>query len=199
MKYLVAAAALALALPGAASALSFSGSWDVSGSALTDPGLVVRTDPTSNHFAFDLDDGRSKSLNLFRIWTDETSIQADDKVPNDLSVGFSVNGANGPLTGSVAGHSQWFSIFNTQFGSLTFGGPIDLDVGTGILSVALKGVDEFNKGLYGLKKGEKYGGEVSADFSYRENSPAPVPLPAGLGLIVAGLGALGFFGARRPA
>ena len=54
MRHLIAAAVLAVALPGAASALTFNGSWNVSGSALSDPDLVIRTSPASGTFTFDL-------------------------------------------------------------------------------------------------------------------------------------------------
>jgi hypothetical protein len=197
VKHLIAAVILAAVLPGAASALSFGGWYNVTGGALSDPGLVVKTYPNNGSLNFNLDDGESKSMKLFRIWTDESSVGSDDKIPNDLAVNFSLNGANGPVGGSVEGHTAWYGLLNAQWGSLDFGGPIDLDVGTGILSIALKGLDDFNKGLYGLKEGKKHGGDVYAKFSYQE--VAPVPLPAGLGLMAAGLGALGVASRRRKA
>jgi hypothetical protein len=203
LKHLLAAAALALALvPGAASALSFNGTFGVSGSALSDPGLKVKTHPENGNLAFDLDDGESTSMKLFRIWADESDVSGNDTTPHDLDVSFSLNGANGPATGSVNGHTVWggfLNLVNVQWGSLSFGGPIDLDVGTGILSICLNGLEHFNKGLYGLKTGKEHGGDVYAKFSYEENSPSPVPLPAGLGLMAAGMGALGVAARRRKA
>jgi hypothetical protein len=65
-----------------------------------------------------------------------------------------------------------------------------------VLSVALTGIEHFNKGWFGLDPSATKP-KVYAEFSYRETSPAPVPLPAGLGLIAAGIGTLGFFGIRR--
>ena len=79
LRTLIVAAALALAAPGAASAVTFSGSWGVSGSALGDPGLVVRASPPGA-FSFDLASGASASFNLFRIWSPEAAVGPDDLV-----------------------------------------------------------------------------------------------------------------------
>ncbi len=159
----------------------------------------MKTSPAGNGtFSFDLNDGEATSQKLFRIWTDESDVSGADTTPQDLAVDFNVNGGTGPLTGSVQGHSQWKFIFNSQWGSLDWGSPIELDVGTGILSIALSSIDKFNEGLYGLNSGKKHGGDVYADFSYSA-SPSQVPLPAGLGLALLGMSALGFFGVRRAA
>jgi hypothetical protein len=203
LRHLIAAAVLAVALPGAASALTFDGSWNVSGDALTDPGLVIKTSPASGSFSFDLDDGESTSFKLFNIWTDEGNVGDDDWAANDIFANFTVNGASGSLAGTVEGHKAFvFPVFFPAWGSVDWANPLELNVGTGILSVALTGVEHFNKGLFsGLNRGEAHGGKVHAEFSYRETSPAPapVPLPAGFGLIAAGIGALGLFGFRRKA
>ena len=200
MRHLIAAAVLGVALPGAASALTFNGAWNISGDALTDPGLVIKTSPASGSFSFDLDDGESTSFKIFRIWTDEGNVGDDDWAANDIFANFTINGASGSLAGTVKGHKAYaFPIFFPAWGSVDWANPLQLNLGTGILSVALTGVEHFNKGLFGLERGEAHGGKVYASFSYKETSPAPVPLPAGLGLIAAGIGALGFFGIRRKA
>ena len=67
-----------------------------------------------------------------------------------------------------------------------------LDVGTGVLSVELEDT-RFNAGFLSLAKGEPWGSDVRATFSYT----SPVPLPAGFGLIAAGVAALGLLGIRR--
>ena len=198
LKHLIAAAALALAVPGAASAVTFTGSFVVSGSALSDPGLVVSTSPGSGPLAFDLDLGGSTTFKLFDIWTDEGSISSDDRVPQSLEVAFNLSS---PLaSGSIFGSSVAEGLIRQQ-GAVTWNGPAQLGFGDGgILSVALSDAT-FNKGLFALNRGEGKGADIYATFTYaaepaQVQTPAPVPLPAGLGLIVAGLGALGFAGGR---
>jgi hypothetical protein len=192
LRHLIAAAVLAVALPGAASALTFNGSWNISGSALSDPGLVVKTTPGSGTFGFDLDDGESTRFRLFKLWTEETDVGRDDRAADDIFANFTINGTSGSLAGTIKGHDA----FLFQWGSLDWANPLELDVGRGVLSIALNGIEHFNKGWFGLDPSATKP-KVYAEFSYRETSPAPVPLPAGLGLIAAGIGALGFFGFRR--
>jgi hypothetical protein len=193
LKTWIAAVALGLALPGAVSAATFSGSWNVSGSALSDPGLVVAASGSPS-FSFDLDSGQSTSFDLFRIWSPEADVGSDDMAPRSLDVGFdlSSHGAGGSVAGTTAGHK----FLGFQWGSVDWDQPLDIDVGHGTLSVALADTG-FNTGFFGLLKGEDFGSNVKATFSY--TAPAPVPLPAGLGLIAAACGALGLAGVRRRA
>lgn len=194
MRHLVAAAVMALALPGAASAVTFSGAWNVSGSALSDPGLVVGAAGPSA-FSFDLEDGGSTSFKLFRIYTGESDVGSDDLDPQGLDVGFALT--SHAAGGTVGGTSIGRKFFGFQWGEVAWSGPVEIDVGTGLLSVLLSDAKHFNKGLFGLSKGEKHGADVYATVSYA--AVAPVPLPAGLPLVLVGLGALGCAGFRRKA
>ena len=200
LKNLLAVAALALALPAAASAATFTGTFNVTGSALADPGLVVRTAANTNPYGFDLDDGESTSVNLFRIWTDEVAVNDDDRQHSMVDVNFDVNGATGTLSGASYGaNGGLFNLF--EGGSVDWANPLALDVGTGTLTVRLfssllSSSTDFNWGFIDPAEGYKHGADVYANFSYEA---APVPLPAGLALILSGLGALGFFGTRRKA
>jgi hypothetical protein len=191
LKRWFAAAFLAVASPGLAGAATFSGTWDVSGSALRDPGLVISTTPRAESgrpVSFNLGDGESTSFKLFRIWTRETSVGADDLVPSELSVGFDFDGARGDVEGTTLGHRA----LGIQWGSVDWTAPLVLDVGGGLLSVELENAG-FNRGAFGLSEGERWGSDVKATFSYT----APVPLPPGFGLLVVGLGALGAVRLRR--
>jgi hypothetical protein len=182
---LLTAALLALALPGAAAAATFSGTWNVGGDALRDPGLVISTTPRAERggaVSFSLGDGQSTSLNLFRIWTREASVGADDLVPRGLSAGFDFGEASGAVEGTTRGHRG----LGLQWGSVDWTAPLVLDVGGGRLSVELENAG-FNRGAFGLSDGERWGSDVKATFSYT----APVPLPPGLALLMSGLGALG--------
>lgn len=196
LKHLIAAAALALALiPGVASALSFNGTFGVSGSALSDPGLVVKTHPGTGPFWFDLDVGQSKTVKLFDIWTDENSIQSDDRDPKSLDVAFNLlnPAGNGTLAGTSVANG-----YVLQYGSVDWNNPLKLSFGKGgILSVVLNDAT-FNGGIFGLDEGWKNGATIKATFTY-DQSPSAVPLPAGLGLIAAGMGALGVAARRRKA
>jgi hypothetical protein len=200
LKLTIAAAALALALPAVASAATFTGSFNVTGTAFADPGLVVQTAANTNPFAFDLDDGQSTSVNLFRIWTDETAVSDDDRTARSVDVNFDVNGATGTLSGESYGANGGFlGLF--EGGTVDWSNPLALDVGTGTLTVSLfSGLfnpsTDFNWGFIDIAEGYKHGADVYASFSYEA---APVPLPAGLALILSGLGALGVVGARRKA
>ncbi|WP_297970251.1 VPLPA-CTERM sorting domain-containing protein [uncultured Amaricoccus sp.] len=190
MKHLIPAAIAAILLAPAASAATFTGTWGVSGSALADPGLVVRTSAPGG-FSFDLADGQTTSFDLFRIWTDEGDVGADDTAPRALDVAFYLGSASGTLGGTTRGHGGFF-----QWGSVDWSAPLLLDVGSGVLSIALQNAT-FNGGVLGLWDGAKHGADVSASFSYAERAPAPVPLPAGFGLIALGMGALGLASRRR--
>jgi hypothetical protein len=190
LKSILAAAALAAALPGAASAAFFSGTYGVYGDALTDPGLVVSTSPGSA-FSFNLGSGESKSFDLFKIWTDETDVGKDDYADDGIGVYFDVSSHG--ASGSVEGKARGTNLLLFQWGSVDWSKPLELDVGTGTLSIALADA-VFNKGLFGLTEGDRHGATVGATVSY---TAAPVPLPAGLGLIAAGTAALGFAGFRR--
>lgn len=200
MKLAIAAAALALALPGAVSAATFNGSFNITGTAFADPGLVVRTADNANPFGFDLEDGQSTSVNLFRVWTDEVAVNDDDRQARIMDVNLSVNGANGTISGeSYGANGGLFGLF--EGGRVDWGNPLALDVGTGTLTVSLfsglfSSSTDFNWGFIDIAEGYKHGADVYAKFSY---DAAPVPLPAGLALILSGLGALGVVGARRKA
>ena len=65
-----------------------------------------------------------------------------------------------------------------------------------LFSALFSNTTDFNWGFIDPAEGYKHGADVYAKFSYEA---APVPLPAGLALILSGLGALGVFGVRRKA
>ena len=133
----------------------------------------------------------TKSFSLFRLFTNETHVNwGDDDDPQALSINFSVGGASGSVNGSTNGHNWLLK----QWASVDWASPLTLDVGTGLLSIVLSDVDCANKGWFGLDEGKSHGANVNAKVSY---APAPVPLPAGFGLIAATMGALGVARARR--
>ena len=198
-RYLVAASFAAFfAVPASSWALNFTGNLYFSGSAFSEPGLRVQSTATgmSNKkaFSFDIEDGEMKKKKIGTIWTDETWVNGDDKVPQDIALNVAITSPfsdTGKVEGTTKGKSILFGLL--QWGKLTWEDPLTFqndDFGT--LTVALLG-GKFNKGLFGLCPGQCSGLDVHAKVSY-EAPPAPVPLPASLLLLLSAIGALGWFG-----
>jgi MYXO-CTERM domain-containing protein len=187
----VMAAALALALTAApAGAVTVGGTWSVSGPALADPGLVVATSAPSGGFSLSLERGQSATLDLFRLWTPEAAVGADDRVARGLSVAFALEGGGaGTIAGTSAGHRG----LGMAWGTLDWAAPLSLEVaGGGTLSIALDDT-AFNAGFVKLAPGARFGSDVQATFSY----VAPVPLPPAGALLLAALAASGLVRRRR--
>jgi hypothetical protein len=180
---------LALGLPAAASALTVEGSWWLGGEALSEPGLAVRTSRDGGAFDLDLADGGAARFRLFRIWTDERDLGADDRVARVLSAGFALPalGAGGSIAGAVRGREALW----VQWGAIDWRAPLEVAVGGGTLSIRLTD-RTFNPGVLALGRGRAGGADVFARVSFAagRSAAAPVPLPAGLPLALTGLGLL---------
>ena len=189
MKHRLFAVALALALPGAASAVTVQGGWSLAGEALTGAGLEVRTNRRAGNFDFDLSDGAETSFRLFRIWTDESDVGRDDRAPRSLVAGFDLPTLG--RGGSVAGSTRGREALGVQWGSLDWQAPLEIALGGGMLSILLSD-ETFGRGLLGLGQGRRNGADVFARVSYTAGVPAAsaVPVPAGLPLALTGLGVL---------
>ena len=90
-----AVAAAVLAFPGVAGAVSFGGTYGVSANG-ADPGLVVQVAPGAGVFGTpDLAVGGSHVFDVFRIWTDESSVNAgEDDVAKPISASFTSCGSS---------------------------------------------------------------------------------------------------------
>ncbi len=200
MKRLFTACTLMMAGLGAlpADAATISGDFSLSGSAFAPPGLVISTDRTSGNFSQTLNVGQSVTFNLFRLWTNESRIKADDRIADTLIAQFSLPayGATGAVSGSTVGNSFFFNIL--QWGTVSWAQPLVLNFGRGgAVQIALNNA-AFNVGLFGLSPGSRYGANINATMTLI-SEPAAVPLPAA-GLLLAGaLGALGLKRRRRAA
>lgn len=187
-------AAIAVAASAvAAAAATFNGTFSLGGSAFSDPGLVVNASPTTGSSSFSLNVGQSTTFNLFRIWTDETSVQYDDTIAQSIFASFTLTQpvASGTVSGVTDGN--WGLL---QYGTLNWGGPLMLSFGNGgLLSIALSNAT-FNWGLFGLTPGMHRGATVTATATY---VAAPVPVPAAGALLLGGLGAMALMRRRRKA
>lgn len=212
MRKMASAMALAvgLCLPGLVSAATFSSTYSVSG-AMSAPGLKLRATPGTGAFAKELEVGESTTFHLFKIWTNNLWVRhGGNKLQTPVSVDFDFLAprTGGTINGTAAADVSGFGLLHN--GRLTWDAPLVLNFGandTGQITLALSDVNF--KRRY-LRSGLKYGGRVKATLTYDAASvspsvnpapvsPAPVPLPAGLPLLLGGLGMIGVVSRRRRA
>lgn len=192
-RYLVAAAcaasAVALVAPSSAAAsVTISGS--VTGFSLPgDPGLAL--DASAIAFAdFTLASvGATHTTNVFRIGTNESSVDLDDLLPRSVSATFgftSPGGASGTAVGSSSGFYRLF----TNCGAFAGGcGRVDW---TNPTIVNFDGGGQFSITLTDVEFGTPGFANVAARF---ELIAAPVPEPSTWAMLILGFGLVG--GAMR--
>ncbi|MHB9878924.1 PEP-CTERM sorting domain-containing protein [Pacificimonas sp. ICDLI1SI03] len=200
--------ASAIAVPAAAVPVEI-GSFDVDTQS-SDPGLVIQTAPLATplpYFVGNLAQGESTVVELFGIWTDESSISLDDYLPGSASFSITLSQPGG--SGSIGGTSLAITIpFLFSEGVLTWdnNGIFDIAYGNGgIIQVDLTDAT-FNRqacsGFFNLNCGELNEGELFGDIvdgkftNLIDGGPLElVPAPGALGLL--GVGLLGLGAARR--
>ena len=179
-------------------AIPFEGAYDVSVNT-SGPGLQVTASPDSGLLGFDIDVGESTGwLDLFRIRTIESTVNADDLVPVSASIAFdfwSPTSFGGTAEGTTqglsflgvvqAGYLRWSS----SVSSLYFGNG-------GILDLRLEDAF-FGEGWFGLSEDAA---TVRGKFTLRRGADAvAVPEPATLSLFGGALLLLAFVRRRRTA
>lgn len=189
----------AAGISSAASAVSFTGDFTVNAHQ-KGSGLTVDTDKLFDPINFELlTVGESVSHKLFRIWTDEGTVNADDFAPQDITVAFNFNSpvGSGAVDGETSGAQILFGLF--QGGGVQWEDPalISFDDGSE-LRITLSDAD-FNWGMFGINSGVDHGAIISADFELISDTAAVIPLPAGLPLLLSGIGGLALLRRRRNA
>ncbi|WP_164735639.1 PEP-CTERM sorting domain-containing protein [Marinobacter sp. NP-4(2019)] len=198
---LVTLLAAVLFFPTLTSAAQITASYDVNLNS-SDPGLVVNSaDIADNPFSFNLEEGESNYFTLFKIWTNEETVNSDDKDPQSISVDFNFTSPEA-LFGSVNGETDGVRkilLANYQAGHLTWGGPLDLvfgALGDGLLRVTLFDA-VFNEGyIFGLHEGKTYGAKVKAKIELISDA-SQVSEPGTLALLGLGLLGLGLRARHR--
>jgi hypothetical protein len=182
-----AAFVAAVAVASAASAVGFSGSYAITAHN-SGNGLLIHTQELADPLNFVLNNpGDMHTVNLFKIWTDESDVGWDDGVARPISVAFDFSSpaSLGTVSGTTVGGGFVF-----QEGRLTWNGPGLINFGNGgQLQISLSDED-FNEGFFGLTPGKKHGAKVEAKFTLISDSVSEVPLPASLPLFMAALGGL---------
>lgn len=156
-----------------------------------DPGLVLQTaNLLSTPAAGNLIPGSPVTVDLFRIWTDETAVNPDDYVPKTASVDFAFSYTSGSGAGTVYGNSAGATAFFGFFqgGEINWGGPLVLDIDPYTQLVVSLSDETFNGGKWwGLNEGYDYGANVQATFEiFKQQQPIPEPstmLLLGSGLV----------------
>ena len=188
------AAAIALATASAANATAFVGDYSATVNNV-DPGLVLGLTDLPGGISFSLNNpGDTATRDLFVLWTDEGSLQADDLVPKPISVAFSFTlptAFGGAVGGDTYGEKVFYGLF--QHGHVAWDGPQILNFGNGgQLKVSLNDTD-FNGGFLGLGK---TGATITGSFDLVSNA---VPEPATWAMMITGFGLAGAAVRRRRA
>ena len=183
---------LALA-PIKSEAATVSGHIDFSGSALSDPGLVVSVDPAPASFSLNIADGQSTAVKLFEIYTTESYLNADDFAPQSFNAEFTFDEPS--ASGTISGATGAFTALIFSGGYVTWGDPLVINLADGgLLTVQL-----FDA-TFGFGPGFSFGdarAEIYGKFSYTAGSNgggdvSSVPLPAAFSMMA---GVLALFGA----
>jgi hypothetical protein len=194
-----------------AQATVFTGTWELTNYENSDPGLVLGVHNLSpSAFSIDLGASDPQYLDLFKLYTNEETINPDDTAQSPIALKFAFSAPTpntGPLEigGTTQGWATFLGIY--QGGQLTWanGGQATLQWANGVPGISAPGNmtlsvngGTFNEGFFGVDEGKKHGMVVTAKFDW-DNDPVGVPEPATWAMMIMGFGAAGSVIRRRRA
>jgi len=158
-------------------------------------GLIINTaiDPNLAGYDFTLNDGQTATFNFFKIWTNESAVNKDDKVAKAITayLDFAIPDVSASLSGSSVGIS--IGIFGLiQYGQVTWDGPVVITSADRTFSIKLDNAT-FNEGVFGLDEGRCDGALIHAHVTQVQSR---IP-DASATLMLLGLGLLAIAGLRR--
>lgn len=145
----------------------------------SEPGLVIDTmvKPTVAGTSFTINDGGSFTFSLFDIWTNEPTINTDDKVafPISATINF-IDPFTGATVNGVTVGGSWMKGLS-EWGQLTWNGPVTVTIpGERTFQISLSDAT-FNYGFGGLHEGMMCGTTVDATIT-QMSSVANQQLPS---------------------
>lgn len=196
MKTLMKGAALAAlataVIASSANAATFVATYTVAAYGGSN-GLQIETWDNPNNINFVLNSvGQSSTEALFRIYTNETSVDGSDLTPKSINVHFnftSPTNFGGDVSGTTFGEIEG----QYQDGHVTWNDPVILNFTGGRLKVTMNDAD-FNRGRFGLDQGYYDGADICANFELMSGA---VPEPATWAMMITGFGMAGVALRRR--
>jgi hypothetical protein len=167
-----------------------------------DSGLIIQTQviPTLPATLFTLSDGQSQTFDLFKIWTNETSLNLDDLAPKNISV--TLTFSSPASIGTVGGTTEAFTFFGFASQGVVTWNPTPVVVQAPGVTYSIQLSDaSFNNGGWdfgSFKPGERYAGTVEATIRQITSVPEPSSFISG-SLGTAMLGGVWYLRRRRRA
>jgi hypothetical protein len=189
----VAAAAVAAVPASAATLVKLQGSDAVTVIQNTDPGLVLQTKTLNSNFKFDFTKvDQTKTIKLFDLFTNETSVNSDDLASSPIHVGFDFTSPSiKSVTVDGETKGQRFLFGAIQDGSVNWNGSETVTFANGSEVLVKLNDATFNTGFFGLRPGQKAGADIVASFTLLQGPTSGVPEPATWAMMLTGFGGLG--------
>lgn len=189
----IAVAVVVAAPASAATLVNLQGSDTVTLIQDKDPGLVLQTKSINSSFGFDFTAlNQTKTVKLFDLFTNETSVNSDDLASSPIHVGFDFSSPSKVTNVTVSGQTegQSFLFGAIQDGAVNWSGSETVTFANGSEVLVSLNNATFNTGFFGLKPGQKAGADIVASFTLLKG-PSAVPEPATWAMMLTGFGGLG--------